>query len=217
MSVREGSVARANSRMQADLRLAGEEIRRARISGGLSQAVVGRHAGITGQEVGRLELGRVAEPPPRLLARVAAVVGLDLRLRAYPGDSPIRDAGHLRLLLRYRRRVLQAAWAWHVEVQVSPVDHRWWDAVASKDGVAIACEAETRLYDIQAQARRAHAKFAAGVVDRLILAVADTDHNRRALREAREVLRGDFPLDTRAVMAALAAGRDPGANGIVVL
>ena len=216
MAVREGSVARANARMQADLRLAGEEIRRARVSGGLSQAAVGRRAGISGQEVGRLELGRVAEPPPRVLARVAAVVGLDLRLRAYPGGSPIRDAGHVRLLLRYRRR-LHAGWAWHIEVPVDPLDHRWWDAVASKDGVAIACEAETRLHDIQAQARRAHAKFTAGTVDRLVLVVADTDHNRRVLRDAREVLRGNLPLDTRATMAALAIGRDPGANGIVVL
>ncbi len=100
---------------------------------------------------------------------------------------------------------------------MNPVDDRWWDAVASKDGIAVACEAETRLHDIQAQTRRAHAKFTAGSADRLVLAVADTDHNRRVLREAREVLRGDFPLDTRAVMAALAVGRDPGANGIVVL
>lgn len=216
MSVREGSVARANARMQADLRLAGEEIRRARVSGGLSQAAVGRHAGISGQEVGRLELGRVAEPPPRLLARVAAVVGLDLRLRAYPGSSPLRDAGHVRLLLRYRRR-LHAGWAWHIEVRVDPLDHLWWDAVSSKDGTTVACEAETRLHDIQAQARRAHAKFAAGTVHRLVLLIADTEHNRRVLREAREVLRGDFPLDTRAIMAAVAIGRDPGANGIVVL
>jgi len=52
---------------------------------------------------------------------------------------------------------------------------------------------------------------------RLVLVVADTDHNGRVLRDAREVLRGNLPLDTRATMAALAIGRDPGANGIVVL
>ena len=83
--------------------------------------------------------------------------------------------------------------------------------------VAIAFEAETRLYDVQAQVRRILAKFADGRVDRVILVLADTRHNRTVLREARELLRSDFPLDTRAVMTALRAGRDPGANGIVLL
>ena len=63
--------------------------------------------------------------------------------------------------------------------------------------VAIAFEAETRLYDVQAQVRRILAKFADGHADRVILVLADTRHNRTVLREARELLRSDFPLDTR--------------------
>ena len=54
-------------------------------------------------------------------------------------------------------------------------------------------------------------------MDRIVLLLADTRHNRRVLREHREALRSTFPLDTRAVMAALRAGELPSANGIVVL
>ena len=47
--------------------------------------------------------------------------------------------------------------------------------------------------------------------------VSDTAHNRAVLAEHREALRASFPLDTRAVMRALEAGRTPEASGIVVL
>jgi len=34
---------------------------------------------------------------------------------------------------------------------------------------------------------------------------------------AGDLIAAAFPLDTRRVMAALAAGRDPGANGLIFL
>jgi ribosome-binding protein aMBF1 (putative translation factor) len=46
---------------------------------------------------------------------------------------------------------------------------------------------------------------------------AETQSNRRVLREFRELIRGQFPLDTRTVMAALPAGRLPDRGGIVVM
>jgi hypothetical protein len=42
------------------------------------------------------------------LAALGAIVGLDVRLQAYPAGDPIRDAGHLRLLHRLRVRLQQA-------------------------------------------------------------------------------------------------------------
>jgi hypothetical protein len=89
--------------------------------------------------------------------------------------------------------------------------------VATCNGLRVAVEAETRLYDIQAQLRRILAKAGADRVDRLILVVAATHANRRVIRDVRELMRDDFPLDTRSVLAALGAGRDPGANGIVMV
>lgn len=50
-----------------------------------------------------------------------------------------------------------------------------------------------------------------------ILLVADTRTNRGALRSIRDGLRELPSLDTREVMAALVAGRDPGGSGIVIL
>ena len=50
-----------------------------------------------------------------------------------------------------------------------------------------------------------------------MLLLADTRRNREALTVARDALRGAFPLDSRAMLAAVAAGTDPGASGIIIL
>jgi len=50
-----------------------------------------------------------------------------------------------------------------------------------------------------------------------VVVVSGTRHNHMVLREVRPLLADDLPLGTRAVMSALSAGRDPGANGLVVL
>jgi hypothetical protein len=184
---------------------------------GLTQAAVGRVAGTCGQHVGRIERGEALRADPVRLARLSAAVGLELRIRAYPAGLAIRDAAHVALLTRLRVR-LAPIWRWHVEVPVAgPPEIRSWDATSTIPSVAVAYEAETRLHDIQAQARRATSKAQAGSVDRVILVVAGTHHNRGVLREVRELLRGDYRLDTRQVLTALAEGRDPGANGIVVI
>ncbi len=77
-------------------------------------------------------------------------------------------------------------------------------------------EAETVLDDQQALERSINLKRRDAQLERVILLVSDTRRNRLILREA-DALRRAFPLETRAVMAALTRGRDPGADGIVVL
>lgn len=154
-----------------------------------------------------------------VVAKMLAATGLDLSVRAFPVGAPIRDVAHVALLKRVRQR-LGPAWTWRLEVPVTlgGDDVRAWDAVARlPNGVAIGIEAETRLHDIQAQLRRITTKAGAGTVDRLILAVADTHLNRRVLAQIRPLIHDDFPLGTRATLAALAAGRDPGANGVILL
>ncbi len=138
-------------------------------------------------------------------------------MRVFPTGVPIRDAAHTRLLDRVRRR-LASVWRWRLEVPATgEPDRRAWDAIATLGPLRVAFEAETRLYDVQAQVRKIIAKFSGGEATRVILVLADTRHNRAVLAEVRELLRADFPLDTKSVMAALAAGRDPGANGIVII
>ena len=51
----------------------------------------------------------------------------------------------------------------------------------------------------------------------LIVIVADTPANRRALALHREELRALLPLDTREVLGSLRRGRVPGASGLVML
>jgi hypothetical protein len=53
-------------------------------------------------------------------------------------------------------------------------------------------------------------------VDHIILVVADTPRNRRALAAAPAPF-ADLPLRSRAILRALRVGENPGASGIVVL
>lgn len=78
-------------------------------------------------------------------------------------------------------------------------------------------EAETRLADGQALERRIALKIRDGGPGHVLLLVADTRSNRHALAALRGGLRATFPLEGRSVLAAVRDGRDPGANGVVVL
>lgn len=200
---------------RAALRM-GDELRIARLTAGLSLSTVGRAAGISAAQVSRLERGLVRRIDLVVLARALACVGLDLGLNAFVAGSPLRDRAHLALMARFLGRVA-GTWRHRLEAAVAgPDDPRRWDSLL--DGpVSVGVEVETRLYDIQAQVRRARSKQDVSGVSRLLLVVADTRHNRAVLREVRPLLADDFPLDTRQVMRAMAAGRDPGGNGIVVL
>ncbi len=95
-------------------------------------------------------------------------------------------------------------------------DQRAWDAVLfGLERVGV--DAETRLYDIQAVQRKTESKWRDSGVERVVLLVASTRHNRAVLREHRQSLTSTFPLGTGPVMQALRAGRAIGANGIVIL
>ncbi len=96
-------------------------------------------------------------------------------------------------------------------------DLRAADAVIQSGTVRIMVEAFTRLADAQAQLRAVHVKARDMGIGRVVIVVAATKANRRALAEAASVLAADFPLGTKATLAALTAGRDPGANGVVVI
>ncbi len=98
-----------------------------------------------------------------------------------------------------------------------PGDLRALDGVAVLGDRRVGVEAESRMSDVQALERRALLKQRDADVDVLILLVADTRANREALARHRSAVRGSFPLDTRETLAAIAAGKLPRANGIVVL
>ena len=178
---------------------------------------------MSASQVSRVERALLASVSVDQLARLAAVVGLDVRVAAYPGDEPLRDAGHLALIDRFRRR-LHPGTSFRTEVPL-PIggDRRAWDGYLSGlvDGrggtPGLPVEFETRIDDYQAQTRRLWLKARdAGEAD-LLLVVADTRRNRAAIQAAGSAVAERFPISTRAVLAALAAGRHPGGSGLILL
>lgn len=149
-------------------------------------------------------------------AVICAVLGLRLHVKAYPAGSPVRDAAQLRVAARLRSQVSDR-FAWRTEVPVGPAgDLRTWDVLL--DGpAAVGIDIETRLHDMQALQRRLELKFRDSGVDRVVLVIAGTRHNRVVVREHRSSLLSTLPLDTAEVMAALRSGVAPRANGLALI
>ena len=149
-----------------------------------------------------------------------AVVGLDLSIRAYPAGDPIRDRAQLALLERFRAR-LHPSLRWRTEVPLAiERDLRAWDAVvsgAAPERWRVRVEAETNVADGQALERPLQLKIRDDPVGHVVLLVSETLTNRQAMRLLKDGLRETLPLDAREMMASLAAGRDPGGSGIVIL
>ena len=80
----------------------------------------------------------------------------------------------------------------------------------------IAVEAETVLDDLQALERRLRRKQRDGGMEHVILLLADTRRNRRAIAAAPTAF-AEFSRNARGPLSALRAGLDPGGNTIVFL
>lgn len=195
----------------------GEELRRARRGAGLSQRVVGRASGLSHSTVSRIESAALPNASIAELARLGAVVGLQVSVRTYPGGDPLRDAGHLKLLARFRKQI-SAQLSWQTEVPL-PIegDRRAWDAVIRGPGFRIGVEAETRVVDTQAIARKVSLKRRDGGVDHVVLVLAATATNRASATALTSAFDGQSRLDARTILDALARGTDPGGSGIVIL
>lgn len=154
MATKQRAVDRGTERGLEMLRMVGSELRLARRSHGLSLEVVAREARISAAELSRIERALVRGTGMVVLSRLCAVVGLDLTARAYPGGSPIRDAGHARLLARLRAH-LHESLRWLTEVPLpNPGDPRAWDAMIRGAGWRYGTEAEPNPIDGQALIRR---------------------------------------------------------------
>jgi transcriptional regulator with XRE-family HTH domain len=215
MAIREGPRQRARAAALAARPRLGAELRTARRNSGLSQDEVAGRCHLSDSQVLRIERGTVAGPSLEAVACIAAVVGLDLVIRTYPGGDAIRDAGHWRLLERLRRQ-LHEDLVFRTEVPL-PIagDLRAWDAIIAGKGWQLPVEAETVLDDGQALERKLALKLRDGGFGHLILLVADTTRNRARIPAI--VAGGKLPLDGRSILRALREGRDPGASGLLIL
>jgi transcriptional regulator with XRE-family HTH domain len=217
-AVTESRVARADRRTAvARLRL-GSELRTARLIAGLSLAQVARALGISTSEASRIERGEAPWVDLTTLHRFAAIVGLDLWVRTYPGGEPLRDLAHLRLTDAFRT-LLGPGLVVRAEVPIGdPRDLRAWDLTLT-DGANDTCgvELETRLVDGQDQTRRLVRKRADGDVSRILLVVADTRTNRLAIRAAAGLLTAVVTIDDSQAREALAAGRIPPRDALILV
>ncbi|MDQ2689658.1 MAG: helix-turn-helix domain-containing protein, partial [Chloroflexota bacterium] len=174
MPIRHSPVAEASRRGAMQLDALIRELRLARLNACLSQRSVAKALSVSRPLVGAWEARRIVPDPVQLHAW-GAVVGLDVSIRAFPGGSPLRDVGQLRLLARFRVAVGES-WTWRAEVPVTadPRDRRAFDAVLSRGTRRVAIEAISRLSDSQAQTRPVALKLEASGVKCAVLVLADT-------------------------------------------
>ncbi|HEU0236207.1 MAG TPA: helix-turn-helix transcriptional regulator [Candidatus Limnocylindrales bacterium] len=217
MAASERMVAAAGRRAHRDRVDLGQELRDARVSAGLSQIRVAASIGVSASEVGRIERGEAPWVSLDVLSKFGAAVGLDVRLRAYPGGSPLRDEAHIALLAAFRT-VLNPRLSFRAEVPVSDSgDLRAWDGVVGGAGDPIGVEAEMAIRDWQRLNRRLALKLRDGSLTRIILLVADTRTNRAALAAAAPMIESAFPIQATAALTALREGRDPGGSSLIVM
>ncbi len=181
---------------------------------------VGRAVSLSYSSVGRIERAALPSVTVTQLARIGAVVGLDVRVRAYPGPTPLRDTAQIALFDRLRVRLgSMLVMRTEVPLQIEG-DLRAWDAVIAGFQPAadpLHAEGETRLYDAQAQLRRISLKARDSGVDTVLLVIADTPRNRAAVRAAGPMITEGYPIQPRAALASLAAGRHPGGSAVVFI
>lgn len=216
MPVSERLLDRGRTRGRRINRLLGQEIRNARRAAGIAQTVLGAAVGLSKTEIGRVECGEAAWLTILHAAALLSVVGLELGAHAYPAGSPLRDAGHLRLLAEFEARLPSSVG--RIREWAIPIagDLRAVDLVLTGLPKRIGVEAETVLDDLQALERNIRGKQRDGRLGRILLLVRGS-HRNRVILVGADALQRAFPLKTRAVMAALARGADPGADGIVLL
>lgn len=195
----------------------GDQLRTGRHILGITQTQVGAAIGVSPSEVSRRERGRSRRLTGQKLAVHAAAVGLKLSVKLFPLGGGIRDAAQARYVAAFVARVGRL---WKVTLE-APIqlagDLRAVDVLLVSERARIAVEVITRLADLQAQIRAAQLKARDIGATRLILVIAATHANRNAIAPARSALLSSFDLDSRRLLADLAAGRDPGRDGILML
>ena len=217
MTTSERPIDRARRRARQAIRLFGTEIRGARVAAGLSLEDAGRPCEMSHTEVRRVEAGELRRLDAANLFCLAGVVGLDASFRLFPGGDAIRDAAHAALLGRLRT-MLHPSLRWRTEVPLPiPGDRRAWDALIVGEGWSCPVEAETRLGDGQALARRVALKQRDGGADHVLIVASDTRHNRLAAQAVRAAFAPTLASPAPAVRRALADGRHPGVSALLLV
>lgn len=195
----------------------GDELRTGRHVLGLTLRQLSAAIGVSPSEISRRERGKSRRLRGESLSIHAAAIGLRVSVKLWPVGGGIRDAAQARYIAKFVARVGRL-WAVTLEAPIRAAgDLRAVDILLVGHDVRIAVEVITRVADLQAQIRAAQLKARDIGATRLILVIAATHANRNAVASARGTLAAAFDLSTRQLLADLAAGRDPGRDGIIML
>jgi hypothetical protein len=182
----------------------------------LSLRDVAKELGWSHERYRRFESG-VAEASLVDLASAGAVLGLAMSAAFHPSGDGIRDAGQQGLGKRFRA-IVHPAVRVTAEVLLPNVgDRRSWDFLLRIDAQRVGVELETRVRDVQWLTRRMRARERDGGVDRVLLVLSASAHNRRILPELLEALGPGFATSSRAVLKALREGRPIPGSAVILL
>ncbi len=211
IAIREGD--RQARRQSARL---GDELSELRRRSSLTQAAVARAIGTDRSLISRLERG-----DPRVglgvRFRVAAVLGADLRLTAYPQSGTlIRDTAQARIVETVLGG-LDRRWGPTVEATL-PGERRSIDLLLVGPAGIVVCEVESRVGSLEEIIRELHAKrdaVRAGLQPgnerpvHAVLILPRTRHHLAIARAHPGTMRAAFPTPSGDVQAALADASRP--------
>lgn len=195
----------------------GADVTLARMNLGLSRRAAARLAGVSAATQRRVEEGRPSVAV-EVACRVAAAVGLKVWAKAFPVRTPsLRDTGQLELAERLNAMAHPSL---RVTMELGLGNGRSIDLVGFGPTEITAIEIYRRMADYQAQFRSADAKRIELATShqrpvRLVLAIEDTRHNRRAMAEHARAVAHSLPAAPRAVFASWRSGRPLGSDGLV--
>jgi len=201
------------------VRRTGRDLRTARLGLGLSQAHVGRHAGIAQSTLSDIERGLFVADL-KTLFQLAAAVGLQPVVNLYPnGRVHLRDSGQLAIANLLIDRA-GPAWRPILEHPIGRApDLRAADLVLVSPQEVVDLEIERNLADVQAQLRSGMLKRDAlaeryKVPVRFVLVLPDTSRLRGIVAEA-PALKAVLPMGSAAVLAAIRKGSPLGGDGLL--
>lgn len=194
------------------------EIRHARAVRGWSRQQVIRRAGVSADTERRIEVG---EPAVQLdtLCAVADALGLDVVVTLYPArQASLRDTGQLTVADQIRS-IASPAWTPRLEVAAGERGEAA-DLVLYGATEIVVLEIERLVVDFQDQYRR-DARKRDWLAERhrrpvrLVLAIEETERNRRLVGPHGALIGSALPARTREVLRSVRTGEPLGRDGLV--
>ena len=140
-----------------------------------------------------------------------------MRVSLHPVGDAIRDAGQQGLSKRFRALVAPPRRVTAEVLLPNPGDRRSWDLFMRLGSERTGVELETRVRDVQRLVRKMRERERDGGVDRILIVLSASAHNRRVLAELLEALGSEFATSPRALLSALREGTPIPGSGVILL